>query len=85
MCNSAPMEVGMKNQIQVAVDQKVYARLIELKVAPCKDINDVIDHLLFHDGHRSIAATGLEAEENHFTLEEEIERTRAGVYDTAGC
>lgn len=59
----------MSNQVQISLDQKVYDRLIQLKVAPCRDINDVIE---------------LEAEGHHYTLAEEIERTKAGVYDSAG-
>jgi predicted ATP-dependent protease len=75
----------MANQIQVLLDQKVYDRLQELQVVPLNSINDVIERLLFHGGHKSKEVVDLEAEEKHFSLEEEIERTRAGVYDTAGA
>jgi hypothetical protein len=75
----------MANQVQVLLDHKVYERLLELQVAPIGSINDVIDRLLFHSGHKSREAVDLEAEEKHFSFEEEVERTKAGVYDTAGA
>ncbi len=74
----------MSNQVQVFLDQAVYDGLLQLQVPPCSSINDVIDRLLFHNGHKSNGVIGLESEERHFSLDEEIERTKAGVYDTAG-
>lgn len=73
----------MDNQVQVSLDQKVYDRLVQLQVPPCSNINGVIEHLLFHSGHKSNEAIALEAEERHFSFEEEIERTIAGVYDSS--
>lgn len=75
----------MANQVQVLLDQKIYERLVQLQVAPYSSINDVVERLLFHSGHKSNEAIDLEAEERHFSFEEEIERTKAGVYDTAGA
>ena len=74
----------MSNQVQVSLDQKVYDRLIELQVVPCTSINDVIARLLFHSGHKSNEVISLEAEERHFSFAEEVERSNAGVYSTAG-
>lgn len=73
----------MENQVEVLLDQKVYNRLVELQVPPCDTINEVIDHLLFHSGHKSREAVDVEAEEKNFSMEEEIERTKAGVYDSS--
>ena len=75
----------MGNQVQVFLDQKVYDSLLQLQVPPYSSINDVVKRLLFHSGHKSREVIELESEEKHFTFEEELERSRAGVYDTAGA
>lgn len=74
----------MSNQVPVLLDQKVYDGLLQLQVPPCSTINDVINRLLFLNGHKSNEVIGLEREENHFSLEDEIERAKAGIYSTAG-
>jgi len=73
----------MNSQMQIYVDQDVYNRLMELQVAPYKNMSEVIGCLLFHSGHKPREVIDLEAEEQHFTLEQEIERSKAGVYDSA--
>jgi len=75
----------MGKQVQVSLDQEVYDRLIQLQVVPYNSINDVIDHLQFHNGHKSKEVIDLEARGRHFSFEEEVERTKAGIYDTAGA
>jgi len=70
-------------QVQVQLDTAIYNRLQELQVPPCNSINDVINRLLYHNGHKSKEVVALEAEEQHFTFADEIERTKAGIYDSA--
>jgi hypothetical protein len=74
----------MDKQVQVMLDQTVYDRLLELRVAPYSDINAVIERLLFHSGHKSREAIQLEAEEHHYSFEEELKRDRDGVYASSG-
>ena len=74
----------MTGQTQIAIDSDVYARLQMLMVPPNNDANAVIKALLYHDGHASRAATALEAEGQHFTYAQELERSSMGVYDSGG-
>ncbi|OOZ38848.1 hypothetical protein BOW53_13915 [Solemya pervernicosa gill symbiont] len=74
----------MARQVQVNLDQAVYDRLLELQVAPYSDINAVIDRLLFHSGHKSREVQQLEADEQHFSTDEELKRDRDGVYVSSG-
>ena len=74
----------MSNQVQVMIDQDVYERLQTLMVPPVSDINSVIKSLLFHDGRASLAAFSVEAEGQHFTYAEELERSSMGIYESGG-
>ena len=64
--------------------QAVYNRLLELQVPPCNDINSVIERLLFHAGRKSNAVIQLEADERHYSYEEEVQREMDGVYAGSG-
>ncbi len=75
----------MSDQIQITIDREIYDRLQMLMVPPISDVNAAIEALLFHDGHASRAALALEASEQHFTYEQELERAQRGVYDSGGC
>ncbi|MCU7892746.1 MAG: hypothetical protein KZQ78_14505 [Candidatus Thiodiazotropha sp. (ex Ustalcina ferruginea)] len=74
----------MSNQVQVSLDQAVYDRLLQLQVPPYNDINSVVERLLFHAGRKSNEAIQLEAEELHFSFEEEVQREMDGVYAGSG-
>ncbi len=74
----------MTNQVQISIDREVYDRLQMLMVPPISDSNAAIKALLYHDGRTSPAAIALEADERHFTFEQELERARQGVYDGGG-
>jgi|GEM_PF-830994 len=74
----------MSEQVQVSIDRKIYDRLLELEAPPYSNINAVLDRLLYHSGHASREATALEREEHHYTMEEERERSSAGVYEGSG-
>ncbi|MCM8856530.1 MAG: hypothetical protein LC541_13830 [Candidatus Thiodiazotropha sp.] len=74
----------MSNQVQVSLDQAVYDRLLQLQVPPYNDINSVIERLLFHTGRKSNEVIQLEAEERHFSFEEEVQREMDGVYAGSG-
>ena len=74
----------MSDQVQVNIDREIYDRLQTLMVPPISDANAVIRELLYHDGRRSRAATALEASEHHYTYEQELERSRQGVYECGG-
>lgn len=75
----------MPDQMQISVDREVYDRLQALMVPPVSDANAVIRELLFHDGRASRAAVTLEAAEQQFTYNQELERARQGVYECGGC
>jgi len=68
----------------VWLTQAVYNRLLELQVPPCNDINSVIERLLFHAGRKSNAVIQLEADERHYSYEEEVQREMDGVYAGSG-
>ena len=74
----------MAKQVEIKIDQALYDRLLELQVAPYSDINAVIERLLYHSGHKSREVQQLEAEEHHFSFDEEVERDRDGVYVSSG-
>lgn len=74
----------MTDQIQIAVDREVYDQLKTLMVPPISDANGVIKALLFQDGRPSRSAVALEASEQHFTYEQELDRARQGVYECGG-
>ena len=75
----------MTDQIQISVDRNIYDRLQMLMVPPINDANAVIRELLFQEGHASPAAVAVGASEQHFTMEQELERTKRGVYDCGGA
>jgi len=75
----------MSDQIQISIDREIYDRLQMLMVPPISDANAAIEALLFHEGHTSKAAASLEASEQHYTYEQELERAQRGVYDSGGC
>ncbi len=74
----------MTDQIQISIDQEVYKQLQMLMVPPISDANAVIKELLYQDGRASPASVALGASEKHFTMEQELERTKSGVYDSGG-
>ncbi|PWB58688.1 MAG: hypothetical protein C3F18_02060 [Nitrosomonadales bacterium] len=74
----------MTDQIQISIDRDVYDRLQILMVPPVNDANAVIKELLYHDGRTSRSAAALAASEQHFTYEQELERSRQGIYESGG-
>jgi len=74
----------MTDQIQISVDQEVYDRLQMLMVPPVSDANAVIKELLTLDGRDSPISVAMRASEQHYTMEQELERTRQGIYDGGG-
>lgn len=74
----------MTDQIQISVDREVYDRLKVLMVPPISDANAVIRELLYQEGRASPASVALGAAEQHFTMAQELERSRQGVYDSGG-
>ena len=73
----------MTNQIQISVDQEIYDQLQMLMVPPISDANAVIKELLYLDGRASPAFVAMGASEQHFSMEQERERSKQGVYDSA--
>jgi hypothetical protein len=74
----------MTDQIQISIDRDVYDRLRMLMVPPISDPNMAIKALLYHDGRASRAAVALEADEQHFTYAQELERSNQGIYECGG-
>ena len=74
----------MADQIQIAIDRDVFERLQLLMGPPVSDANAVIKSLLFHDGRASRAVYALEADEQHYTYAQELERSSQGIYDCGG-
>ena len=74
----------MTDQIQISVDREVYDRLLMLMAPPISDANAVIRELLNQDGRASPASVAVGASEQHFTMEQELERAKGGVYDGGG-
>ena len=75
----------MTDQVQITIDQEVYDRLQMLMVPPISDANAVIKALLYHNGSDSPAVVALKADEQHFTYEQELERSSQGFYDGRGA
>lgn len=73
----------MTNQIQISIDRDVYEQLQLLMVPPVNDANAAIKELLCQGGRceggqfRQIAG-------QHFSMEQELERSRQGIYDSGG-
>ncbi|MFA7317315.1 MAG: hypothetical protein WC029_07105 [Sulfuricella sp.] len=74
----------MSGQIQIKIDQDLYDRLMLLMVPPISDANAVIRELLILDGRTGRSAAELAASEQHYTYEQELERSSMGVYDGGG-
>jgi hypothetical protein len=74
----------MTDQIKISIDREVYDRLLMLMVPPISDANAVIKELLTQDGRASPASVAVGAAERHYTMEQEVERTRQGIYDGGG-
>jgi len=75
----------MTDQVQITIDQEVFDRLQMLIVPPISDVNAVIEALLSHSGSDSPALVALKADEQHFTYEQELERSSQGFYDGGGA
>ncbi len=74
----------MKDQVTITIDREVYDRLQTLIAPPVSNVNEVIMALLYHEGRASRGAVALEAEEKHYTFEQELERAKQGVYEGGG-
>jgi len=70
----------MDDQVQVALDKAVYDKLVGLQTGSFHDVNAVVERLLFH-GERKVR---LEANEPHYTMEQELQRERDGVFASSG-
>lgn len=75
----------MSDQVQINIDHDVYDRLMLLMVPPVSDANAVIRELLVLDGRTGRSAAELAASEQHYTYEQELERSSQGVYDCGGA
>lgn len=75
----------MNDTIQITISQDAYARLQQLMVPPYTDANAVIEALLEYEGHPSPAVTTMKADQQHFTLDQELERASAGIYECGGA
>lgn len=75
----------MTDQIQITVDRDTYERLQMLMVPPISDANAVIKELLLQEGHASPAFIAVDASEHHFSMAQELERNRMGIYDCGGA
>lgn len=79
----------MTDQIQIFIDRDVYGLLQTLMVPPINDANAVIKELLCQhgrceDGRISQTAATMGAAGQHFTMEQELERSSQGIYDSGG-
>lgn len=70
----------MTSQVQILIDRDVYDQLQLLMVPPISDANAAIRELLKYDG-RALAEAGT----HHFSFEQELERSRQGIYEGGGC
>jgi hypothetical protein len=70
----------MDNQVNVMLDKAVYDQLVSLQHGSMQDMNGVIERLIFH-GERKVR---LEVEEPHYTMEQELQRERDGVFASSG-
>ena len=75
----------MSDQIQISIDRDIYNQLQLLMVPPTSDANAVIKELLYLDGRASPAFVAMGAAEQHFTMQQELERNRQGIYDCGGA
>ena len=75
----------MTDQIQISIDRELYDQLQMLMVPPFSDANAVIKELLYLDGRTGPVPVALGAAEQHFTMEQELERARQGVYESGGA
>ena len=75
----------MSDQIKISVDRDTYEKLQMLMVPPISDANAVIRELLLQEGHASPAAVAVDASEHHYSMAQELERNRQGVYDCGGA
>lgn len=74
----------MTDQVQISVDRDTYERLQLLMVPPISDANAAIRELLLQEGHPSPAFLAVGESEHHFTMAQELERNRMGIYDCGG-
>jgi predicted CopG family antitoxin len=70
----------MNNQVNVTLDKNVYDQLARLQAESGHEMSEVIGRLLFH-GERKMR---LEGEETHYTMEQELQRERDGVFASSG-
>lgn len=75
----------MPNQVQVMIDQDIYDRLQMLMAPPISDISSAIRSLLEYEGHASPAAVALGAEGKHYSMADEMERAKKGIYECGGA
>lgn len=75
----------MSESVQITIDRDVYDRLQLLMVPPISDVNSAIRSLLLAGEHATPAALQVEASTRHYSYAQELERARAGVYDSGGC
>ena len=75
----------MPNQVQVMIDQDIYDRLQMLMVPPISDVSSALRALMDYEGHASPATIALGAAGHHFSMADELERTKAGIYDCGGA
>jgi len=74
----------MSDQIKISVDRDTYERLQMLMVPPVSDANAVIRELLLQEGHASPASVAVGVSEHHYSMAQELERNRQGIYDCGG-
>lgn len=67
-------------RVTVKIDRPLLERLERLGAGSDQDLNQVIERLLFH-GERKVE---LEAESPHYTMEQELQRERDGVFAGSG-
>jgi hypothetical protein len=71
--------------MQITIDRDVYDRLQKLVAPPVNDVNSAIRALMDYDGRSSPSVVALGAAEQHFSMDQELERARMGVYDSGGA
>lgn len=75
----------MPNQVQVLIDQDIYDRLQILMAPPINDVSSAIRSLLEYEGHPSPAAVALGAKGKHYSMADEMERAKSGIYECGGA
>jgi hypothetical protein len=73
----------MTDQIKISIDREVYDRLLMLMVPPISDANR-LSGVVDSRWACQPPSVALGASEHHFTMEQELERTRQGVYEGGG-